>query len=390
MKVLVVDDSALMRRALKDIIDEIRGVEVRTARNGQEGLELALDWKPDVMTLDVNMPVMDGLTCLSHVMTEAPCPVVMVSSITSKDSGPALEALSMGAIEVIEKPDGTVSRRINELAGHIRRVVSGAAGAKLRSKPRIKINRSTTRAPTNKSASSVSTTIRTKVATPKVAGPRSATPNLDPTKTIVLIGVSTGGPGALENIIPNLPAKFPAPIVIAQHMPGGFTQSFAARLDTHSKIKVVEASNILPLEAGTAYIIHGGSDGLLEKRLGRFVIHPVPMDKAYTWHPSVDRLVWSALEVVQPQHLLCVLLTGMGDDGAKSMAEAQRRGGYTLAEAESSSVVFGMPRELIARGGASEVLDLTSISPRLRSLLHTEEGAHAAKKRTDKINRGSR
>lgn len=360
MRILVVDDSALMRRALSEILGVLPNSEVRTARNGKEALDLVNTFDPKVVTLDVNMPVMDGLTCLSHIMTESPRPVVMVSSITSEDSEPTLEALSMGAVDVVEKPGGTVSRRMDEIGDHIRRVVSGAVRAKpsarvrRRKEPTSRVTRGESRPPKSGASARASST-------------RAKSLGRTRQNNLILIGVSTGGPAALEEVLPHLPAELGAPVVVAQHMPKNFTGSFARRLDGKCALQVVEAVDVVPLEPNTIYIIHGGGDAVIERRLGTLVLAPKPFDPQHTWHPSVDVLVGSALKVHPPEQTLGVLLTGMGNDGAKAMAELHRRGGWTLAESESSAVVYGMPRELVALGGAAEVCDLSGIAERIRS-----------------------
>lgn len=367
MKVLIVDDSALMRRALSEILGEIAGVEIRTARNGAEALEQVKRWEPSVVTLDVNMPVMDGLTCLSHIMAEAPCPVVMVSSITSENSGPALEALSMGAVEVVEKPDGSVSRRIKEIGNDIRRVVKGAARARARARRTEVESR-----PRHETRPKLRARPQPKTRAAEPAARRAARSGASARYQTILLGVSTGGPSALEQILPRLPSDLEAPIVIAQHMPPAFTGSFAARLNAASELTVCEVSKVTPLEPGHAYVINGGYDGVLEKRLGRVVLKPVPIDANYYWHPSVERLVLSALEVLDAERTMGVLLTGMGNDGAKAMAELHNQGGYTIAEAESSCVVYGMPRELIELKGADEIVDISSVAARIRATVQEE------------------
>lgn len=356
IKILVVDDSALMRRALTSTLSEIVGAEIRAVRNGAEALSTIEAWSPDVVTLDVNMPVMDGLTCLSEIMTRFPTPVVMVSSITSKDSEATLEALSMGAVDIIEKPDGTVSKRLDAIGGAIRRTVKTAARARI---PSVRA-RGPARAP--KPA-----TPAPKTRAPSARAPRPVGAGTQSADRIVLIGISTGGPNALEQLIPELPGDCPVPIVVAQHMPGNFTSSFARRLDERSAVKVVEASRAQPLEPGTAYIIHGGGDGLVQQRLGRPIIQPVSPDSNFAWHPSVDRLVASTMKVYDPSKVLGVLMTGMGDDGAETMAELKSRGGHTIAESEQTAIVYGMPRELVERDGATEVVELPRIHRRITS-----------------------
>jgi two-component system chemotaxis response regulator CheB len=182
---------------------------------------------------------------------------------------------------------------------------------------------------------------------------------------VVLIGVSTGGPGALEQILPALPADFTWPVVVAQHMPQAFTGVFARRMASFSRIRVVEADRPMPLEPGTAYIARGDSDITLSRRCGGLICLPSPASASFLWHPSVDRLTASAMAHVPAGNLIGVLLTGMGNDGANAMASLHAKGGRTIAESEESAVVWGMPRELAARGGASLVLPLHAIAAQL-------------------------
>jgi two-component system chemotaxis response regulator CheB len=181
---------------------------------------------------------------------------------------------------------------------------------------------------------------------------------------LVLIGVSTGGPRALEDIVPRLPGDFPWPIVVAQHMPASFTGVFARRMDGVSVVEVVEVAAPVPLMPGVVYIGRGDADVVVQRRLGRLIAAPVASDDSL-WHPSADRLVNSALEVMPPASMVGVLLTGMGNDGAHAMADLRQRGGRTIAESESTSVVFGMPAELIKLGGAELVLPSDAVARQL-------------------------
>ena len=178
----------------------------------------------------------------------------------------------------------------------------------------------------------------------------------------MLIGVSTGGPRTLEHILPQLPAHFPYPVLLIIHMPSTFTGAFARRMDQLCEVPVVEVTRQTPLAAGTVYVGRGDADFILATRAGKPVAMLAPADTAVPWHPSVDRLVQSALRCMSPDSLLGVQLTGMGDDGAKTMAQLHAAGGYTIAESEESAVVFGMPRVLIEMGGASVVLPAQEIS----------------------------
>ncbi|CAO3455169.1 Chemotaxis response regulator protein-glutamate methylesterase CheB (EC 3.1.1.61) [Azospirillum argentinense] len=345
LKVLVVDDSALMRRRIGDILSSA-GFAVETAADGAEALERLPAFDPDVVTLDVTMPGMDGLACLKRIMVEHPKPVVMVSALTADGAEVTLEALRLGAVEAVRKPSGVGA--IAGIAEELVDTVRAAAGSRPR---RVLGLRERLRR------------VRERIAgadfladAPLSNPPAEADGAGDPDEGLVLIGVSTGGPRTLEDILPLLPADFPWPVVVVQHMPASFTGPLARRLDTISAVTVVEAATATPLQPGMACIARGGADLQIVRRGGRLVAQPVPMDERRNWHPNVDRLVESALRAVAPSRLIGVLLTGMGSDGATAMTELRRQGGRTIAEAEGSAVVFGMPQELIRRGGADMVL----------------------------------
>jgi len=346
IRLLIVDDSALMRKVLRDIFLETGRFEAQTARNGADALLQIERFNPDVVTLDVNMPEMDGLTCLSHIMARHPRPVVMVSSITQKGAAATMEALGLGAVDFVAKPGGTVSLELDAVAGEIVAKVEAAT----RARPRIA------------RAIASATRARTEQAAPR---PRPASARAP--AGLVLIGVSTGGPRTLEDILPLLPASFPWPVVVVQHMPAAFTASFAARLNNLCALEVREVSAPTPLAAGTVYIAHGGADLVVERTLGRIVARSIPEDPAHRWHPSVDKLVASAMNVMEPRALVGVLLTGMGDDGAHAMTELLKGGGRTIAEDASTAVVFGMPGELVRLGGASKVLPCDEVAAQLNS-----------------------
>jgi len=343
-KVLVIDDSALMRKHLRTML-EGGGHEVMVARNGQEGLDRVRSWQPDVVTLDINMPVMDGLTCLSHIMTEAPCPVIMVSSLTEKGALSTFEALEMGALDYIPKPDGTVSleiRSIEELL--LEKVDVAARSRKIRKAPK----------PVSSPPKSSRKSVR---ARPTRRIKRGA--------DIVVVGVSTGGPRTVEEVIEALPADFPAPILIAQHMPAKFTQVFAERLNGVTAINVVEVSGPTELLPGTVFIGKGGADMEVIKRGSRMMATSMPQSSDYLWHPSVERMVRSVMKHYSAESVIGVQLTGMGNDGADALAELHQQGARTIAESEESAVIFGMPKELIARDGATEILHSKDIAQQL-------------------------
>ncbi|MDO9711694.1 chemotaxis-specific protein-glutamate methyltransferase CheB [Paracraurococcus lichenis] len=347
LKVLIVEDSALMRRQLRRMLEAEGDIEVALARNGVEALEQIAAFQPQVVTLDVNMPEMDGLTCLGHIMRDSPRPVLMVSSITEQGSDAAVRALALGAVDVMAKPDGTVSVGLDRMRDELLAKLRAAARARPRRALRL---RDTLRA--ERAAAE-----QRRAAAAAKAMARGAL-------GLTLIGVSTGGPRTLEEILPELPASYPQAIVVAQHMPAGFTASFARRLDGICEVTVTEVNGPVPLAPGHVYIGRGEADVVVERRLGRLVANSVRADDSL-WHPSVNRLVHSALGVAQAGTLIGVQLTGMGDDGAEAMALLRARGGRTIAESEETAAVFGMPAELIRRGGATEVMNCDRIAARL-------------------------
>ena len=342
-KILVVDDSALMRKCLREILERQPGWIVITARNGRDALAQIAQHNPDVVTLDINMPEMDGLTCLAEIMAQSPLPVVMVSSITARGAQVTLEALELGAVDFVEKPGGTVSLNIDTIDHQLVAKVKSAA----RSKPR-------------RARGLVQRVQRSTAA--RVPSPSSRPGSID---GVVLIGVSTGGPRTLEDILPRLPASFPWPVVVAQHMPGAFTGPFAERLDRICELDVIEVAEPQPLRAGRVYIGRGNADVVISRRLGRLIVESMPEDARLLWHPSVERLVQSAMSVIDVEQLTAVQLTGMGNDGAEAMTALRRAGGRTIAEHESTAIVYGMPAELVRLGGAEMVLPSPRIADQL-------------------------
>lgn len=345
-KLLIVDDSALMRKCLRVIFEGGGKFEILTARNGRDALAQIELHDPDVVTLDINMPEMDGLTCLSEIMTRFPRPVVMVSSITSKGALATLEALELGAVDYVEKPGGTISLNIDAVGRELILKVEAAA----QSKPR----RARGLARRVRQAAETRPKPRASASTEGVGG-------------IVLIGVSTGGPRTLEDILPELPSDFPWPVVVAQHMPAAFTASFAARLDKICALNVVEVASAQPLKRGQIYVGRGNADVIVDTRLGRVIVNSVGEDGRFHWHPSVERLVQSAMRTMEAGVLVAVQLTGMGNDGAEAMTALKRAGGRTIAEHESTAIVNGMPAELVRLGGAQAVLPSHRIAGQLTS-----------------------
>ncbi len=354
-RVLVVDDSALMRKLLGKIFSTEPDFEVQFARNGLEALALLDVFKPDVVTLDIHMPQMDGLACLDRIMVERPCPVVMVSSLTADGAEATVQALELGAIDFVAKPEGAISLHIDDLAAELVAKVRTAAGAKIRSSARL---RERVRHRITGGALAVRRSRATQEPVVRATG-----------EGLVVVGTSTGGPPALEALLESLPGDFPWPIVIAQHMPGTFTGALARRLDTLAELHVVEVSRTLQLEPGCAYIGKGDADVVIARRPSGLAAVPVRSDPNYLWHPSADRLVKSAMEHVSAPQIVGILMTGMGSDGASAMASLHAAGGRTIAEAEETAVVWGMPGELVAAKGANWVLPLPEIAGCLRRLV---------------------
>jgi two-component system chemotaxis response regulator CheB len=358
IRVLVVDDSALMRKLLGKVFSTEADFEVQFARNGLEALALLDVFKPDVVTLDIHMPQMDGLACLDRIMVEHPCPVVMVSSLTADGAQTTLQALRLGAIDFVAKPAGAISLHIEELTEALVSKVRAAAGAKIRSSARLKER------------------VRHRIgggATP-LSPTRSArrlqeAPSRGRGEGLVLVGTSTGGPPALEALLMPLPGDFPWPIVVAQHMPATFTGALARRLDTLAALTVVEVTRTVQLEPGTVYIGKGDADIVITRRPSGLVALPTRSDRDYPWHPSTNRLVKSAMDHIAPPQLIGILMTGMGNDGAAAMAALHAEGGRTIAEAQETAVVWGMPGELVAAEGADWVLPLPEIAGWLRKLV---------------------
>jgi two-component system chemotaxis response regulator CheB len=284
----------------------------------------------------------------------------MVSSLTAEGAETTLEALRLGAIDFVAKPAGAISLHIEELTETLVSKVRSAAGARIRSSARLKER---VRHRIGGEGLPVRHAERKRRG---VAARGNATRATG--EGLVLIGTSTGGPPALEAVLTSLPANFPWPIVVAQHMPATFTGALARRLDGVSALTVVEALTTVRLEPGCVYIGKGDADIVVGRRPSGLVVSPVRSDADYFWHPSTDRLVKSAMEHVAPEQLIGVLMTGMGNDGATAMADLRARGGRTIAEAEETAVVWGMPGELAALDGADWIVPLPEIAGWLRKL----------------------
>ena len=364
IKLLVVDDSPLMRRLLGEIFAAAGDFEVAFARDGVEALAKLAEFAPDVITLDVNMPQMDGITCLDLIMIERPCPVVMVSSLTEASASVTLDALDLGAVDFVAKPGRAVSRDIDVLAPVLVEKVRAASTIRIRRTHRLaeRIRNRSMLKPGRVAAASGTPRARERTLRQREL-PGKEVPG------IVLVGTSTGGPPALDAVLSRLPAHFPWPIIVAQHMPASFTGPLARRLDTLCALFASEVTDPVPLAAGHVYIGRGDADVLVRRRSTGPVALAAPALPEFRWHPSVDRLVASAMEQMEPSRLIGVLLTGMGNDGASTMARLRALGGQTIAESEETAVVWGMPGELVRAGGAGNVAPLDQIAGRLMEIV---------------------
>jgi len=356
IKLLIVDDSALMRRLLVSLFSAEKEFEIRVARNGKEAVAENRDFQPDVVTLDINMPEMDGLTALSLLMTERPVPVVMVSSLTQEGALATFEALNLGAVDYVCKPNGTISLSVEAVRDELLTKVRAAAKAKLRA-PGLQSK-----------AIGLAQQLRTDRALLLARG-RERPPVRRKSRIardgIVIIGVSTGGPSTLEEILPQLPTDYPWPVLVVQHMPGSFTGPFAERMNKLCQLEVVEANTPMLVQPGRVYVAKGGADMVVTSRAGQLTVLPKPEHPAHLWHPSVELLARSVLEHCEPEQVIAVMLTGMGNDGADGFTELKKLGARTIAESEESAIVFGMPAELIRRGGAGLVLHVDKIATQL-------------------------
>ena len=351
-RVVVVDDSALVRSLLSEIINRQSDMEcVGAAADPLIAREMIRNLNPDVITLDVEMPRMDGIDFLSKLMRLRPMPVVMVSTLTERGADVTLRALELGAVDFVAKPKIGVADGLKRLADDITDKVRIAAKAQLR-RP----------APAAPQAAAAAGAPRPAGAAPARSANASPMGRLS-TEKIIFLGASTGGTEATKEVLTQLPPDCPA-VVITQHMPPGFTKSYAARLDGLCRISVAEARDGERILPGHAYIAPGGMHLSVERSGANYIARVQDGEPVNRHKPSVEVLFKSAARVVGP-NALGVMLTGMGADGARAMREMLDAGSYNYVQDEASCVVFGMPREAIVAGAASEVLPLTQIAGRL-------------------------
>ncbi|RVT54417.1 protein-glutamate methylesterase/protein-glutamine glutaminase [Rubrivivax albus] len=355
-RVIVVDDSALVRGLLSEIINRQPDMQcIGAAADPLVAREMIRNLNPDVITLDVEMPRMDGIDFLSRLMRLRPMPVVMVSTLTERGAEVTMKALELGAVDFVAKPKIGVSDGLRQLGEDIT--------DKIRTAARAQVRRLSAPAP----------------AAPGTVAAKPAPSSLGrlSTEKILFIGASTGGTEATREVLVNLPADFPA-VMITQHMPPGFTKSYAARLDSLCRIRVKEASDGERVIPGHAYIAPGGLHLSVERSGANYVARVRDGEPVNRHKPSVEVLFDSAARVVGP-NALGVMLTGMGADGARAMKTMRDAGSWNVCQDEASCVVFGMPREAIAHGAAHEVMPLTRIAPALIERLRSTAGLHTSR-----------
>ncbi|QQE13600.1 chemotaxis response regulator protein-glutamate methylesterase [Planctomycetota bacterium] len=342
IKVLVVDDSAFMRRAITSMFEGERDIEVlKAARNGREAVELAKEHQPDVITLDIEMPEMDGLTALRRIMRQDPTNVIMISSLTTEGSVASLQALRLGAADVIAKDHSTFSTSIHNIKGQLLALVRALAKSnkhkKLSAKSLTKTSANISSARAKLAAAMTDNT--------DISNLPLKIPNYKPNQfDMICIGSSTGGPPALEAILTQIPDNFDTPIVVAQHMPRLFTESMSARLNDICKIPVIHIDNHMRVEPGKIYIAPGAKHTHIRKAgLGKWKFEVSDEPKSAVYKPSVDALFESASESVGTK-TLAVVLTGIGEDGKIGATQLHSKKASIIAQYPDSCVVYGMPK----------------------------------------------
>ncbi len=363
-RILVVDDSSFIRNTLSKILSTDKTEVVGVAENGKKGVQANLELKPDIITLDIEMPIMNGLEALKEIMKTRPCPVIMLSSLTSDGANATIDALESGAMDFITKKDAF--RGISSLKDEVLEKID-----QIMTKPTAinHLHRRSTlmeqKSASKKDDISGSVTITTKSTPPKqkssVFSVNSVSGKDRPSKkdiSIICIGISTGGPAALMKVLPDLPKDFPVPILIAQHMPPHFTDSLARRLDSKSKISVSEAKDGDIIQPGHAYIAEGGKQMYL-KNAAKLVISNKPEGELYK--PSVN-VLFDSVNKYHKHKALPIIMTGMGRDGGDAVMKMKKSGCYVVSQSIESSIAVGMPETIIKSKLVDEIYDLDVFS----------------------------
>ncbi len=363
-RVLVVDDSALMRKLVTDMLATDPQIEViGQARDGADALSKILILKPDVITMDVEMPIMDGMETLRRIMETQPIPVIMLSSLTQAGAETTIKCLRLGAVDFVGKPSGSISLDIKRVASELTEKVKVAASV------RFPDRQAAPRAAARPMLLSPSAAGLPKGETAVAVVHSSRSPATNSFPKVLLIGSSTGGPKALHNLVPKLPANFPVPIVIVQHLPKMFTGMLAAQLDRESPFTVREAAEGDTLLPGTILVAHGGRHLTFDRSGVARMNDDPPMHGV---RPAIDITLASLIQLYG-NSMVAVLLTGMGRDGALGMKALHDLGGQTIAEDESSCVVYGMPKAAVELKGVNHLLPLTEIPARISDIFGRQQ-----------------
>ncbi|MGD8174001.1 protein-glutamate methylesterase/protein-glutamine glutaminase [Vibrio sp. TRT 21S02] len=364
IRVLVVDDSSFFRRRVSEIINSEPRLEViDVATNGKEAVEKALKLKPDVITMDIEMPVMDGITAVREIMAKSPTPILMFSSLTHDGAKATLDALDAGALDFLPKKFEDIARNRDEAVSLLQQRV-------------IQISSRRTMMRRNVVSKPVTSSTPTRPATKPAAGAQPKRPTTQAVSAaarfkatgkkyqLTAIGTSTGGPVALQNILTKLPANYPHPIVLIQHMPATFTSAFASRLNSLCKIQVKEAEDGDALRPGVAYLAPGGKQMMIDGRAGSAKLRIIDGGERMNYKPCVDVTFGSAAKIYADK-VLSMVLTGMGADGREGARMLKGAGSTIWAQDEASCVVYGMPQAVAKAGLSTEDLPLDRIAERM-------------------------
>ncbi len=359
ISVLVVDDSPFMRLTIQKVLGQDAGIKViDTARDGREAIEKIKALRPQVVTMDVEMPVINGLQALDEIMRWQPTPVIVLSSLTTEGAEATLKALDLGAFDVVAKPTGP---DFQNLTRELSEKIKAAANVNLtrlgKRSPIVKKSETFVSGITPNNVSQVGMSTSTR----PISHERTSSYFPKHPIEIVAIGTSTGGPSALQAVLPRLPANFPVPVIVAQHMPPGFTGPLAQRLNGVCALTVCEGTPGEVLKSGFIYIAPAGKQMQVHRRGGQLVLQ-IGDDSPITtlYHPSIDVMFMSLAKEVG-KGTLGVVMTGMGNDGTRGMKEIKALEGFAIAESEETCVVYGMPRALVEAGLADRVVPLGDI-----------------------------
>ncbi len=352
IKVLVVDDSALVRRIITDALERDPEITVvGNANNGKTAVFKSFTLDPDVITMDIEMPIMNGLEALREIIRVNPKPVIMMSVLTQYGAEVTFKALEYGAVDFVPKPSSVLSMSPEELSAQLVAKVKAVAKSVIRIRPSRFENEK--EYSDNKDSFKYEAPLKMDSLS---KGGKSG--------KLVGIGASTGGPSALMKVFSSFPDNFPAPVLVVQHMPEGFTKAFAERLNSSSSLEVKEAEDMDKVLPGCGYIAPGHSHIILEKRADEFLIRLSKSEKVSGHRPSIDVMLSSIAENYTSE-LIGVIMTGMGRDGAEGMSKIRKKGGYTVAQDEETSVVYGMNRVAVELGGVVDKVPLEQISKKI-------------------------